>query len=197
MALTEALLVIPLMMLVFAAMIEFGAMVFQWNQTVKALQVAARRAAVSTELTDTSSLNAYGTIPIAEPLPASSFASVVCGAGATPCDPVQLNRLLQGGDGFCGGYDPSGVVGVCDIAPFIRASHLRVGYHRSDLGYSGRPYGPVLTVTLEVRDLYFDFFILDKVMELFQPIGVPHSVPVPAHPVAITSEDLCNGKTCP
>ena len=197
-AMSEALIVIPVMMLIFGAMIEFGVMVYQWSQTVKALQVGARRAVVSAPLTDISTLSNYGSIPVGDPLPSSSFAVVSCGASTpTPCNPTQLNRLYFGGDGACGGLDSSGVVGVCDVAPFIAASNLRISYHRADLGYSGRPGGPALTVTLEVRGLFFDFFILDDLMRLFQPVGLPPSIRIPTHPVAMTSEDLCNGVSCP
>lgn len=40
--LLEALLVMPILLIVFAALIEFGFAVFQWSQAVKALQLGAR-----------------------------------------------------------------------------------------------------------------------------------------------------------
>src|SRR4051794_10809404 len=49
-SLVEALLTFPIVMLVFAAFIEFGYAMSQWNQTVKALQYGARLAAVSDPL---------------------------------------------------------------------------------------------------------------------------------------------------
>ena len=49
-ALSEALITIPIVMLIFAAFIEFGYAMSQWNQTVKALQYGARLAAVSDPL---------------------------------------------------------------------------------------------------------------------------------------------------
>lgn len=186
-ALTEALMVVPILMLVCGAMIEFGMMVFQWNQTVKAMQVGARRAAVSTPLTDISALSSYGSAvaqgdPV--PMPASTAAprSVSCGAGANPCDADALARLMNGSDD-----DGSGITGIRDVAPFIQPENIRITYQESGLGYVGRPFGPVLTVTLEVRNLAFDLLLLDTLL----------SVNIPAHPVAITSEDLsdCEG-TC-
>ncbi len=48
----EGLIALPLVMLVFAAFIEFGYAMFQWNQTVKAVHYGARLAAVSTSVFD-------------------------------------------------------------------------------------------------------------------------------------------------
>ncbi|WP_137700746.1 TadE/TadG family type IV pilus assembly protein [Marimonas lutisalis] len=195
-AMTEALIVVPVLILIFGAMVEFSIMVFQWSQTVKALEVGARRVVVSTPLTDITPLSDYDTIPTGDPLPISSYTSVSCGADASACDTTQFNRLYYGADGTCGGLDTSGVVGICDVAPFIRQSNVRITYHRANLGYAGRPNGPVLTVTVEVRNLYFDFFVLDTIFTAFQSAGLPSSIQIPAHPVSMTSEDLCNGRSC-
>ena len=51
-ALSEALITCPIVLLVFAAFVEFGYAMSQWNQTVKALQYGARLAAVSDPLVD-------------------------------------------------------------------------------------------------------------------------------------------------
>ncbi len=179
-AMTEALIIVPVLMLVCGAMVEFGMMVYQWNQTVKAMQVGARRAAVSTPLTDISTLSSYAAgVSQGDPVPMPSLPtaprSVSCGAGATACDAAALARLMDGRDD-----DGTGITGIRDIAPFIAPENVRITYQESGLGYVGRPFGPVLTVTLEVRDLAFDLLILDML--------VP--VTIPAHPVAITSEDL-------
>ncbi|MDU8928274.1 TadE/TadG family type IV pilus assembly protein [Alisedimentitalea sp. MJ-SS2] len=196
-AMTEALIVIPLLMLVFGAMVEFSAMVFQWSQVVKATQISARRAAVSSPLTDISALSNYGTgavvsAPISPPFPAP----ISCGAGTTACDSTQLDRLYYGSDNNCTDFDPNGVVGFCDVAWFVPKSSIRVTYSRSDLGYVGRPAGPVVTVTVETRNLYFNFFLLDQIMAYFGPLGMPAGISIPPHPVSMTSEDLCSGVSC-
>lgn len=196
---TEALMVIPLLMLVFGAMIEFGAMMYQWNQTVAAMQYGARVAAVSDPLTDISSLDTYSTGVTGQPPPSGSGVTISCGAGAAPCIASELSRLYTGGDNNCGAPPlPSPrMIGVCDIAPFIQSQNLRVSYHRSNLGYVGRPFGAVVTVTLELRNQTFDFFALDAIMSIFSPIGLPAGVPIPPHPVSITGEDLCSTASCP
>lgn len=189
-ALTEMLLVFPIFIFVVGAMIEFGTMMFQWNQTVKAMQLGARLAAVSSPLTDISALNIYTTaVAPGDPAPLEGV-SVSCGAGTTACDATELARLLTGGDG-CGDLS-TGVSGICDVAPFIGAENLRITYYRSGLGYVGRPFGPVVSITLEVRNLNFDFLLLDDLSRFFARDEGPvlGAIAIPAHPVTITSEDM-------
>ena len=194
-AMTEALLVMPLLMLIFGTMIEFSTMMFQWNQTVTAMQYGARMAAVSDPLTDISTLDVYSGGVTGAPPPSGTGTTITCGAGASPCVSGEIARLYTGGDGICGGTSP--LIGVCDIAPFIRMENLRISYHRSNLGYVGRPFGTIVTVTLELRNQTFDFFALDTIMALFSPVGLPSGIAIPPHPVSITSEDLCSVGTCP
>lgn len=184
-AVTEMLVVLPVLLMIWGGMIEFGVAMYQWNQTVKALQIGARLAAVSSPLTDIGSLVPSGAA--GDPAP-NDAASVSCGATATACETAPFNRLLYGGDMDCDTVT-NGVAGVCDIARFIGADNLLVTYRRSGLGYVGRPFGPVLTVTLEARNLTFDFLMLDSLVPALGTIGIP------AHPVSITSEDLsdCDG----
>ncbi|MBC7164154.1 MAG: pilus assembly protein [Roseovarius sp.] len=185
-ALTEALLTIPIMLLVLAAMVEFGVAVFQWNQATKAVQIGARRAVVSSPIVGDAAyaslgdFSASGTLP-GDPVPVVP-ASVSC-RGAT-CNTVRLNRLLTGGDGVCGAVG-GGFVGMCDVAPFLRAENVMVTYHRSFLGYVGRPYGQVSTVTVELRDVTVDFVLIDTLLGI-------DNITIPSQPVSMTSEDLCD-----
>jgi len=84
------------------------------------------------------------------------------------------------------------MMGMCDFAPFISAENVRVTYYRSGLGYVGRPFGPVSTITVELRQLSFDFLFADKLIP-----GLT-SLTIPAQPVSITSEDVNNCRdACP
>ena len=157
-ALTEALLTIPVVLIVLAAMIEFGVAVFQWNQAAKAVQIGDG--------------DAVPAIP----------AAVSC-QGAT-CDAARLNRLLTGGDGVCGAT-ANGFVGMCDAAPCLTADNVMVTYHRSFLGYVGRPFGQVTTITVELRDVTVDFLFIDDLLGL-------NNITIPSHPVSMTSEDVCD-----
>lgn len=183
--LVEGLIVFPVLLIVFAALIEFGFAVFQWNQTVKAMQLGARLAAVSDPLpsdidalTDDWPANQGGPIPTAN-------VTVSCGAGATPCDTTRLNRLVYGSDGSCDPNTGSSLPGMCDFNEYIKPSNILVSYHRSGLGYVGRPAGPIVTITLEVRGLTFRLPFLGALL------GV-NNMTIPAHPVSVTSEDMCS-----
>jgi len=188
--LVEAMLVVPVLMLVLTTMIELSLALFQWNQTVKAVQLGARLAAVSSPLADDmSALEADYPTAQGGPTPAASV-SVSCGAGTTACNAAQMSRLIFGSDGVCDPNIGASLAGVCDFNPRITAANLLITYHRTGLGYVGRPAGPVVTVTVETRNLTFDFLFLGFFLGQNQLV-------IPSHPVTITSEDLLNCKTPP
>ncbi len=191
-AMVEGLIVFPLVLLTFAAFFEFGYAVFQWNQTVKALQAGARHAAVSDPLiSDITALEGAGAA--GDPVPAE-IVSESCGAGTSPCESGPMNRLIFGAtaagtDDECGNAAENTIPGMCDFNTRIGASNVLVTYYRAGLGYVGRPGGPVLTIRLEVKDLNFDLPLVGAILGLDQ-------ITIPAHPVTITSEDLCSTSSC-
>ncbi len=186
--LVEALLVIPIVLLFIVVMVEFSVLMYTWNQSVKAVQIAARRAAVSSPLVDRVDYNTtmyadYGTIPAGDPVPAA-MPSISCGPNGNACDPGRMNNLLTGGDGIPCGDAGQTMVGACDVASWIGANNLTVTYVRTGLGYVGRPNGPVTTVVVELSNVTLNFFLMDR----FIP-GLS-SITIPPHRVSITSEDL-------
>jgi len=157
--LVEGLIVFPIILLTFATFIEFGVAMVQWNQTVKALQYGSRVLAVSDPLVGMAPFEESPGYPTVEggPVPTDRV-EVACGAGGSPaCNAAGLNRLVFGSDTIC---DPSAGtrLGMCDLNGLIRPENIRVTYARSGLGYVGRPDGPVVSITIETRDLNFDFF---------------------------------------
>ncbi|WP_212523408.1 TadE/TadG family type IV pilus assembly protein [Actibacterium sp. MT2.3-13A] len=187
--LVEGLLVFPILLIVFSALIEFGFAVFQWNQAVKAVQLGARLAAVSDPLaTDMTPLTADYSGNEGRETP-STPVTVSCGAGTTPCDGARLNRLVYGSDGVCDGSFGTSMPGMCDFNEYIRPANIRVSYQRSGLGYIGRPWGPVVTITLELDGLHFNLPFMGALL------GV-NEMTIPAHPVTVTSEDLCSSIAC-
>lgn len=190
-ALSEALITFPIVLLVFAAFFEFGYAMSQWSQTVKALQFGARRAAVSDPLT--SDFNTVFPIGASDPAnngkatPNDATISSTCGPGLANCT-GELNRIVYGSDGVCAAAgDPR--PGVCDINWRITPDKLVVTYQRSGLGYWGRPDGPVLTMRLEASGVTFDLPVLGALLGL-------NDITIPAHPVTITTEDLKTCSTC-
>jgi TadE-like protein len=182
-ALVEGLLVFPLVLLAFASLIEFGFAVYQWNQTAKALQLGARLLAVSAPL-------AVDMTPLVSDYPSEEGAAppdtavaVSCGAGTTACTATEINRLIFGTDNICNPNFGATKPGMCDFNGRIQPANVLITYARSGLGYVGRPGGPVVTITLELRGLTFDFFFLGALLGL-------DSFEIPAFPVTITGEDM-------
>jgi len=189
--LTEGLITFPLVLLMFAAFIEFGYAMSQWNQTVKALQYGARLAAVSNPLT--TDFNAVFPISASNPLdngkaaPNNAAIYSTCGPALANCT-AEVNRIVLGGDGLCGVTgDPT--PGICDLNWRIQPANLVVTYQRSGLGYWGRPDGPVLTMRMEVRNVTFDLPVLGALLGL-------NDITIPAHPVTLPTEDLETCSSC-
>lgn len=185
--LVEGLIVFPIILLTFATFIEFGVAMVQWNQTVKAMQYGARVLAVSDPLVVEFATHFEADYPVTEGGPILGVtAPVVCTSdGCTPgltLDDAGLDRLVLGGDGLC---DPAAGtrLGMCDLNGLITRDNVQVTYYRSGLGYVGRPDGPVVSITVQSRNLNFDFFFLGALLGL-------ENITIPAHPVTITSEDL-------
>lgn len=184
--LVEAMISMPIVILVLVAMVEFGTAVFQWNQSVKALQVGARLAAVSSPIvTDADYLTLESDLAgllEGDPVP-NGVRSVSCGAGAATCNTANFDRLYFGSDGRCGSPGTS-VPGMCDVAPLLSSDVIKITYRRSGLGYVGRPFGPVTTITVELHDASFNFLLFGKLIP-----GL-NSLKIPSNPVSITSEDV-------
>lgn len=195
-ALAEALVTFPLVMLVFAAFVEFGYAMSQWNQTVKALQYGARLAAVSDSVNDNfqpvtaaSTANPALVGKAIDPSQAGITKTWNCAGDA--CN-AQLNRIVYGSTAAqtC---QPLGTAGIrtamCHINKRIEKSNIVVTYERSGLGYWGRPEGAVVTVRLQTQYITFDLPVLGALLGL-------DNITIPAHPVTITTEDLKTCSTC-
>ncbi|MFD1341175.1 TadE/TadG family type IV pilus assembly protein [Litorisediminicola beolgyonensis] len=197
----EALLVMPILILMMAGMIELGVLMAQFNQTVKAMHIGARYLAVSYPVLDDSLLDSSGggILPSISAMRSSNAAgqpspndglAISCTTGSTPaCNSTRLNAILTGGDGVCGRPATYSRPGICDVAPAVTANNLRVTYFRTGLGYAGRPYGPVATIRLELINFRFDFMGLAGVLALFGANTASGFVFQP-QPVTITSEDM-------
>lgn len=189
--LVEGLLVLPILVLVMASFVELGFAMFQWNQVVKAVQVGARQLAVSDPILTSTQMDGFtsdlGGIDAGQPIPAT-VVSASCGAGTTACTTDGMNRLIRGSDSACTPNLAGSVSGMCDLFPGLNAGNVQVTYTRDGLGYVGRPGGPVLSITVQTTNVYFSFLLLDAL------IG-PDGIPMPAHSVTITSEDLNSGSS--
>jgi hypothetical protein len=184
-SLTEGMIVMPVVLLVFAAFVEFGYAMFQWNQAVKALQYGARLAAVSDPVV-------AGFDPVAEAAApaASDVGATIPIGGSWSCSGggcnSALNRIVYGSAGAteCQDINGAGVRrAMCHIDPWIEKANVIVTYELSGLGYYTRPGGVVVTIRMTVQNLTFDLPIIGALLGI-------DDVTIPAMPVTITSEDL-------
>ena len=187
----EGLIALPLVMLVFAAFIEFGYAMFQWNQTVKAVHYGARLAAVSTSVFDVADFDvvAAAAAPIADAgntIPIAHDGPWTCGGDSGTACNSELNRIVYGSSASTD-CQPVGTAGtrpaMCHLNWRIGLGNVLVTYELSGLGYYGRTQGAVVTIRMEVQDITFDLPILGALLGL-------DDVMIPAMPVTITSEDL-------
>ncbi|MES0005538.1 pilus assembly protein [Mesorhizobium sp. M0062] len=185
--LAEGLIAMPLVLLIFAAFIEFGYAMFQWNQTVKALQFGARRAAVSSSM-----VTGFDPVTVTALAPGSTNGGVAIPVGALgpwtctgrPACTAELNRIVYGTAGATACQPVgTGSPAMCQLNRRIGINNVRVTYMMSGLGYYGRPGGAVLTIRMEVLGITFNLPLLGALLGL-------NNVTVPAMPVTVTSEDL-------
>jgi hypothetical protein len=192
----EFTIVALLFLLLTFGLVEFGHMFWQYNSAAKAVHLGARLAAVSDpvwsglpELEDTGTPGgAWET----------SYA-VVCDGDAGDCtdlgegqyDEAAMECLVFGratGETPCDTEcDPAGIdeylAGMCDRFGRIAPENVVVTYSHTGLGFAGRPGGPVPTVTVQLKDLDFEFLALGGLLGL-QPIEMPPFT------VTMTGEDL-------
>ena len=180
--LVEATVMIVIMFVFVLGSVDFLMAMYQWNAAAKAVQVGARIAAVSDPVaTGISTITGLegGTAPGTVPPP--SYATMTCsGTGGTGCSTAAMNTLVFGrGSAACGDATSFYDTGMCDVFPRVQAANVTVSYVYSGLGFAGRPGGAVPTITVELRNLNFQFFFLGF-----------SNMAIPGLRTTITGEDL-------
>jgi len=177
-ALTEALIVMPIMVLAVAVCVEFTHVVYQWNAAAKAMQLGVRKLIVSDPITtDFQAVFAFDPALGGQLIPANAAVKSVCGPAGANCVAGELDRLVNG----AGTMWP----GLKAYYPSIESDDIRVTYELSGLGYQGRPTGPVVTVRLDFLPNDISLLALGSLLGFADFIFPPFTV-------TATSEDLCN-----
>ena len=184
---------------------EFGYLLWQYNSAAKAAQVGARVAAVSDpiwsalpDLTDDA--GSPGGVWLTD-------YAVECSRNDTDCasigsDEVDLgdgysvdamNCLVfgrQAGEELCKtacdsdpGTDEQGMCNYFHRIATDADADVVVTYSHTGMGFSGRPGGPVPTITLQLTGLTFEFFALGGLMGFDE-------ITMPDFKVTMTGEDL-------
>lgn len=183
-ALTEGLIVFPIMVLAISLCVEFGYMMYQWNLAAKAMQLGVRKLVVSEPATpDFNTVFAFDDTQSGQLIDANAGVQSACGAGTgIACDATMMTRLISGN--LTGGQRWPG---LANYFPGITAGQIRIIYELSGLGYQGRPGGPVVTVRMEIARDAIDFPVIGRLLESF-------GIGFPPFTVTATSEDL---RSCP
>jgi Flp pilus assembly protein TadG len=200
--LVETTVMMTLRMILLCGCVDFLFAFYQWNTAAKAVQVGARIAAVSAPVAaGLNSLSAVATRSIVPGRAMPSF-TVACNGATTSCtctgfctgvgdyDAAAMNTIIFGrGSMACNDATSYYFAGMCDIFDKITPANVVIVYTQNGLGYSGRPGGPVPTITVSLQNLSFQFFFLGVLK------GLDH-IPMPAMTTTITGEDLCSGNSC-
>lgn len=187
----EFAIVLPVFLLIFFMLIDFGRMAFHYVNSEKSMQVAARVAAVRpAACPGVPDFNRRGPTEIGETAPRTG---VQCNTGANVCQAV--GTITCTGDP--GHPTVAEIWGLIDGALPNDAGPENMQFSYAfdpDLGFLGGPYVPVVTV--EITGLEFDFV---------NPLGVfvalagggrstaGATIPFPSLSVSLPAEDLAQG----
>lgn len=181
-------------LLLFFAVVDFGRMAFSYVVTEKAVQIAARVAAVRppacTGVPDLNARHPSPTTPLPNYGTACNAGGNICAAPTVSCTGTlanaTVNEIWQIIDGRMPGT--------------TSAANLRFSYTSDvNMGFLGGPYTPVVTVELVNAQFNFTTPLAGLVMLLGQTPGAelgtgsPRGVTFPTMSVSLPGEDLSNG----
>jgi Flp pilus assembly protein TadG len=188
--LVEATVLIPIVFVFVLGSIDFLFAFFQWNMANKAVQLGARRAAVSDPVSSDlpTMTGLVNDVLPGQPMPAfTRTCSTSDPTGATgTCtgarySPAAMQRIVFGQRGAIACSNTS--AGMCNLYAPITAANVKITYAQTGLGYAGRPGGPVPTITVSLRNLPFRFFFLSGLVGF-------GNINMPAMTTTITGESL-------
>ena len=193
--LVEATVLIPIIFVFVLGSVDFLFAFFQWNMANKAVELGARRAAVSDPVSsDLSTMTGLinGVLP-GQPMPAftrtcstsdPTGAIGTCTGGRYSAAAMQRIVFGEGGATTCGNANTA----MCKLYSPITAANVTIAYTQTGLGYAGRPGGPVPTITISLQNLPFRFFFLSGLLGF-------SNMNIPAMTTTITGEGLSSGAT--
>lgn len=190
--LVELALLIPLYLLIFLGIIDFGRMAFHYVSMEKAMQVAARVATVRPPVCPgVPTSNARGTSTVT---PAPHFGTK-CSAGTGICsDPGVIS--CSGSMANATANEIWTIVNGTFPNSATAANLLFTYSYNSNLGFLGGPYVP--DVTVEVQNLNFEFVnplgVLVGMATGTAPTSLGNDIPFPALSVTLPGEDLAMGE---
>jgi hypothetical protein len=187
----EFALVFPLLVLLTFGIIEFGFILYQMNMMEKATQIGARKAVTWDPVAPTLATYSASETGIGPglPLPAGLQLDISCtNAGCTGTGAIA-------DPGFSSDAFNAIVAEMQTMYPGIGPENVVVTYRHVGLGFVGRPGGSVVpAVTVALRDMTYDFIMLDAIIELFGPADMDVAdILYPSFNATLTGEDLSDG----
>lgn len=198
----ELSIVMVLFLLLTFGLVEFGYALYQWNSASKATQLGARLAAVSDPVwCQLRQKDNGGNWLVSDPGtpggPWTTNYNVTCTGSDGQCtgtapagvsmtySATNMNRLVygRGGGTTCGTVGTDGDAGMCDVFWRIMPANVSVNYRNTNLGFAGRPGGPVPTITVQLTGLTFQFIALGQLLGF-------NNITLPDFKVTMTGEDL-------
>jgi Flp pilus assembly protein TadG len=202
-AMVEMTIVLTLFLLLTMGFVDFAHAFYRWNSASKAVQVAARMASISDPVATALTVRPWGgSTPGA---PTGAYGPYECVGGAstciklgggegTPLIAANFNRIFRGDtDASDPNSDacnpPTGTQrrGLCHFLPGIRRENVVITYTGSGLGYQGRAAGAVPTITVELRNVNFQFFFVGPLLDIANAITMPTMLST------VTGEDMKAG----
>jgi Flp pilus assembly pilin Flp len=195
----EVAIMLSITLVLVLGAIDFLLLFYQWNAAVKAAQIGARLAAVSNPVALGLNGLSHAVVSVSVPPGAAMPKFVItCDGRTATCtcngvsacwgvrgyDRAAMNTIVFGrGSSSCSDAKSADQVGMCDIFPRITPANVKIMYTQTDLGYAGRPGGPMPTITLSIQNLPFRFYFLGGLIG-FRNLHIPEST------TSITAEDL-------
>lgn len=194
-AMVEMTIVAPLLFALVLGFVDFGYAFYQWNAATKAVQVGARLGSISDPVVSNLTAAAPVAVPGA-PVAAGAYGPFVCQYTGTTgaCsnggtfDAAAFSRIFRGDtanttDDVCPALAANQRPGMCHFFPGLHRDNIVVTYSATGLGFQTRLGGPVPTITVNLRNLTFQFFFLKGLMG-FNDITMPSMLST------VTGEDL-------
>jgi Flp pilus assembly protein TadG len=188
----EFALIFPLLVMLTFGILEFGFILYQMNMMEKATQLGARIAVTGDPVaTGLTAYTAQGTgLAPGSPLPAGLQSEIVC-MNASPC--TGTGAITN--PGYSATAFTAIVTEMQRMYPGIGPENVVVTYRNVGLGFVGRPGGAIVpAVTVSLRDMTYDFIIMDAIIELFGPPAMNVAdILYPSFNATLTGEDLNDG----
>lgn len=192
--LVEYAVVLPLFLLIFFAMVDFGRMGFEYVLANKAVQIAARTAVVrAPACSGVPQFNARG--PVAPGTVPPTFGTN-CRAGQNICAAAAIVECAGDASNATAAEIWGSVANLMPTGSSVADLHFAYSY-TPELGFLGGPYVPLVTV--EIRDFNFQFITPLAALAavaggaVLEGSGDAGSVPFPHLGVTLPAEDLSLG----